>query len=134
MLPVGSTPFGERSVVGLSGGWAKGDRISGRLVGPGADWVVIGPDGYAAIDVRTQIRTDDGADLYLHYSGSLEMNEAIVAASTSGGATDYGDQYWYTHVRIESGAEQYQWVNRTLFIGQGRYASDGVEYEVYRLP
>ena len=44
-----------------------------------------------------------------------------------------GDNYWFTHVRLESGAPTYQWVNRTLFIGQGRAVTDGIEYEVYRL-
>ena len=49
-----------------------------RLVGPAADWTVLGTDSYAPIDVRAQIRTDDGADLYIHYNGSLEVNEAAL--------------------------------------------------------
>ena len=34
--------------------------------------------------------------------------------------------------RLESGAEEYRWVNRTLFVGRGR-GNDGIEYEVSRL-
>ena len=49
------------------------------------------------------------------------------------GETNFGAQYWYTNVRLESGAEQYQWVNRALSVGQGRMATDGIEYEIYRL-
>jgi len=131
--PVGAGPFGGRLVVTVTDGWAKGERITGRLVGPSADWVLMGADGYAQIDVRTQLRTDDGADLYLNYTGSLEMNEAVMAAVQGEGETAFSDQYWFTHLRIESGAEQYQWVNRTLFVGQGRMVSDGIEYEIYRL-
>lgn len=132
-FPVGEGPFGVRLVVAVTGGWARGERITGRLVGPSADWVVVGSDGYGQIDVRTQLRTDDGADLFLHYTGSLEMNEALMSASTRQGETAHDDQYWYMHLRIESGAAQYQWVNRTLFVGHGRLTSDGPEYEVYRL-
>jgi hypothetical protein len=95
--------------------------------------VIVGADGYAQIDVRAQLRTDDGADLYIHYTGSLEMNDAVMSAVQADGDTVFGDQYWWTHVRIESGAERYDWVNRTLFIGQGRIATDGIEYEIYRL-
>ena len=51
--------------------------------------------------------------------GSLEMNEAVMAAAAGDGETNIGAQYWYTHVGLESGAEQYQWVNRALFVGQG---------------
>jgi hypothetical protein len=126
-------PFGDRTVVEVKDGWAKGDRITGRIVGPGADWLIVGPDGYGHLDVRGQIRTDDGANLFIHYSGSVHITEAAAAALFSDGETNFGDQYFYTHVRIETGAEQYAWVNRTIFIGQGRVATDGVEYEVYRL-
>jgi hypothetical protein len=126
-------PFGDRAVAEVKEGWAKGDRINGRIVGPGADWLISGPDGYANLDVRGQIRTDDGANLYIHYTGSVAVTEAAAAALFSDGETSFGDHYFYTHVRIESGAEQYAWVNRTMFVGHGRVATDGVEYEVYRL-
>ena len=95
--------------------------------------MLVGSDGYAQIDVRTQLRTDDGVDLYLHYTGSLEMNDAVMTAVANGGETAFDEQYWYTHLRIESDAEQYRWVNRTLFVGQGRKTPDGVGYEIYRM-
>ena len=65
--------------------------------------------------------------------GSLEMNEAVMAAAAGDGETNIGAQYWYTHVGLESGAEQYQWVNRALFVGQGRKATGGTEHEIYCL-
>jgi hypothetical protein len=130
---IGRGPLGSRSVGTVGAGWVKGDRLNGRLVGPGADWALAGADGYVQIDVRAQIRTDDGADIYLAYTGSLELTEAALTALLSDGETAYGDSYWFTHVRLESGAERYQWVNRTMFVGDGRATTDGVEYEVYRL-
>ena len=130
---MGGGPFGARAVGTVGDGWVKGDRISGRLVGPAADWAIIGSDGYAQIDVRAQIRTDDGADVYIHYNGSLELNEAAMTALLSDGETSFGHNYWFTHVRLESGAERYQWVNRTMFVGHGRTVADGIEYEIYRL-
>ena len=130
---IGGAPAGGRTVGTVGEGWVKGDRINGTLVGPGADWALLGADGYVQIDVRAQIRTDDGALLYLRYEGSLELNEASMGALLSDGETGFGDSYWFTHVRIESGAEQYQWVNRTMFVGQGRAVPDGIEYEIYRL-
>ena len=57
----------------------------------------------------------------------------MVTAVLGDGETSFGDRYFCTHVRLESGAEQYLWVNRTLFLGHGRIAADGVEYEIYRL-
>lgn len=130
---MGGGPTGARAVASVVGGSVEGERISGELVGPGADWVVMGADGYAQIDVRTQIRTTDGADLYLAYNGSLELNEVATAALFSDGASEYGDNEWFVHARLEAGAERYLWVNRTLFVGHGRAVSDGVEYRVHRL-
>jgi hypothetical protein len=132
-LMVNGGPFGARTVICVTGGWAKGDRINGQIVGSGADWALLGADGYAQLDVRGQIRTDDGADLFIHYTGSLELNEAAATAAFSDAETSYADQYFRTHVRLESGAEQYAWVNRALFVGEGRLTSNGVEYEIYRL-
>jgi hypothetical protein len=85
------------------------------------------------IDVQAQIRTEDAPNLYIHDTGSLELNEAVMAAAAGDGETHFGAQYWYTHVRRESGAEQYQWVNRALFVGQGRMATDGIDQELYPL-
>ena len=40
----------------------KGDRLSGEMLGAAAaDWVTVGPDGMATLDIRETIRTDDGA-------------------------------------------------------------------------
>lgn len=130
--PVGRGPFGQRVVAAVDGGWVTGERINGVIVGPGADWAVLGDDRFFQIDVRAQIRTDDGAVLLLTYTGSLELNEPVQAA-LSGGETRFEDHYYRTHVRLESGDEGYAWVNRTLFVGRGRILPDGVVYEVYRV-
>jgi hypothetical protein len=131
-LTVGAGPFGRRVVAAVGSGVVTGDRINGVIVGPGADWAVLGSDGYFQIDVRAQIKTNDGAVLLLTYTGSLELNERVTAA-LAGGETRFEDQYCRTHVRMESGDARYSWVNRTLFIGQGRLVPDGVVYDIARV-
>ena len=131
-LFVGAGPFGTRAVASVTGGWARGDRITGSVVGAGADWVLIGADGFSRVDVRVQIQTDDGAVLYLAYTGLLELNEAVQAA-LAGGETGFDDQYFRTTPTIETGHPDYAWVNTTVFVGRGRIAAGGVEYEVYRV-
>jgi hypothetical protein len=133
-LTVGAGPFGARTIVSVAGGWVKGDRISGTLVGAGGDWVLIGPDGFGRLDVRAQIQTDDGAVLYLTYPGILEMNAKVGAAlaGTSQG-TDFTDHYFRTTPRLETGDLRYAWVNQTIFVGRGRLGPGSVVYEVYRV-
>lgn len=131
-LAIGAGPFGQRVVAAATSGRAKGARINGDIVGPGADWAVFGTDRYAQIDVRLQIRTDDGAVLLMTYTGSLELNKAASSA-LAGGETAFDDHYFRIHARIESGEERYAWVNRTLFVGEGRLVPDGVEFVMYRV-
>ena len=131
-LVPGPGPLGMRFVAPVTGGWARGERINGSVVGAGADWALIGPDGFNRLDVRVQIQTDDGAVLYVAYTGLLEMNEAVQAA-LGGAATQFDDQYFRTTPRIETGHPDYAWVNTTLFVGRGRLVEGGVEYEVYRV-
>ncbi|MEL6387339.1 MAG: DUF3237 domain-containing protein [Pseudomonadota bacterium] len=131
-VPVGAGPIGTRMIYTVTGGEVTGDRIRGKLLS-GGEWALIGPDGFLRVDVRAQIETHDNAFLYVQYTGLLEMNDAFMGAAESGGGTEFGDQYFYTNPRIETGDERYGWVNTTFFVGEGRaLAGGGVEYRIWR--
>jgi len=131
-LPVGAVPTGTRMAYQVTGGEVVGDRLRGKVIG-GGEWALIGPDGFLRPDVRVQVETHDGAALYMQYTGLLDMNPAVQQATSGGGETSFGDQYFYTNPRIETGDERYSWVNTTFFIGEGRiYPGSGVEYRVWR--
>ena len=131
-LDIGSGPIGTRMYFDVTGGEIVGERLHGKLLG-GGEWALIGPDGYLRIDVRLQAETHDGAHLYIQYVGLLEMNEKFQAALASGSGTDYGDQYFFTNPRIETGDERYAWLNTTFFVGEGHALPGlGVEYRVSR--
>jgi hypothetical protein len=131
-LMVGPGPFGTRVVATVTGGWCKGERLNGRFAGAAGDWLLVGTDGFARLDVRGQLVTDDGAAIFLSYNGLLERNPRVVAAA-GGGETQFEDQYFRTLVRMETGAPAYAWVNTSLFVGRGRIAPGGVEYELFRV-
>ena len=85
---IGTGGFGNRVVGAVGGGTVTGPRLNGTLVGPGADWALLGGDGYGRVDVRMQIRTHDGAIVYVQYVGLLEMNERSSAAMVDRSAGD----------------------------------------------
>jgi hypothetical protein len=135
-LLVGDGPFGNRMFFDVISGELDGPRIKGKFAGAGGDWALVGADGFARLDVRAQIETDDGALVYLCFHGLLEMNEKVMSAIGSGGdvETDYDDQYFRTSPRFETGDSRYAWLNQSLFVGEGRiYPGFGVQYQVYRL-
>ncbi|HVQ57715.1 MAG TPA: DUF3237 domain-containing protein [Solirubrobacterales bacterium] len=133
-IPVGDGPFGNRRIREVTGGEVTGERISGKVGSGGADWVLVGPDGWGRLDVRLTILTDDGASIYVQYFGVIEYNDAVHAANAGERSSEYSDQYFRTAPRLETGDERYAWVNRTLFVGEGRlHPGPVVEYRVHRV-
>jgi Protein of unknown function (DUF3237) len=132
---VGAGPFGNRQVATVTGGEVSGNRLKGSLVGAGADWLLVGQDGFGRVDVRATIQTVDGAHIYAQYLGLLELTPAVLAIMGGGGApTAFGDQYFVTNPRLETGDERYSWVNQTMFVAEGRILpGPRVEYRVYRV-
>lgn len=131
-LPIGPGPIGTRMYYEVTGGELSGERLRGSVLG-GGEWALIGPDGFLRIDVRLQLRTHDGAHLYVQYRGLLEMNDAVLGSLATGAGTAYGDQYFFTNPRLETGDARYAWVNTTFFVGEGHVLPGlGVEYRVWR--
>jgi len=131
-LPIGPGPIGTRMYYEIIGGDLRGDRLRGKLLG-GGEWALIGPDGFLRVDVRAQVETEDGALLYLQYVGLLGMNDAVQNAVATGTATGFGDQYFFTNPRFETGDPRYAWLNTTFFVGEGHMIEGlGVEYRVWR--
>ena len=75
--------FGDADVIGDIG---KGTRSigggPGRVEGPQikgtvelTDWVLTRADGAGEVDVRGTIHTDDGANIYIYYTGILDMSK-----------------------------------------------------------
>lgn len=131
-VPIGAGPIGTRMYYDVVSGEVSGERLRGRVLG-GGEWALIGPDGFLRVDVRVQVETHDGAFIYVQYVGLLGVNEAVQRALATGSGTAYGDQYFFTNPRMETGDPRYAWVNTTFFIGEGRALPGlGVEYRVWR--
>ena len=114
---IANGPAGTRVTVAVESGTFEGRRLRGTVVGPGGDWAVVRTDGTLKLDVRVLLRTDDGADIYMTYSG----------IGLDGGAR------LRTAPLFETGDERYAWLNAIQAVGTG--SSDGkvVDYQVYAL-
>jgi hypothetical protein len=131
-VPIGAGPIGTRMYYDVTGGEVVGERLRGKVLG-GGEWALIGPDGFLRVDVRAQVETHDGAYIYVQYLGLLGMNDAVQRAIETQGGTAYGDQYFYTNPRMETGDPRYAWVNTTFFIGEGHIVPGlAVEYRIWR--
>jgi len=133
-LPVGAAPYGTRLVVEVTGGSFEGKRLKGTILTGGADWLLVGPDGYGRLDVRLTLHTHDGASIYVQYFGLIEYTDAAHAANAGERSSEWHEHYFRTCPRLETGDPRYEWVNRTLFVAQGRlHPGPVVEYQVFRV-
>jgi hypothetical protein len=129
--PVGEGPHGNRLIVEVTGGQFEGSRLKGRILSGGGDWLVIDREGFGHLDVRATFLTDDGAYIYVQYYGVTQLTEAAAAALAGKGQTEFGDAYFFSQPRFETGDPRYAWLNHTMAVGQGRLRPNRVEYQVF---
>lgn len=130
---VGPGPYGTRLVAGVGGGTFHGPQLMGKILPGGGDYIIADKDGVWRLDVRLVLETDDGAFIYLQYSGVLVMNDKVKAARAEGRAMEFGEVYFMIQPKFETGHERYLWLNNVVAAGEGRIIPGLVEYSIYAL-
>lgn len=139
-LAVGASPWRNRRVSDIAGGTFRGPRLSGAVRRSGADWSEGGraADGgvATAIDVRSLWQSDDGALIYVTYSGRLVIPSGVVEAFRDPlalAALDPSAYYFRICPMFETAADDYRWLNEIVAVGMGRRTADGVVYRVFQV-
>ncbi len=116
-MPTG--PPGTRSIVTVSSAHLVGPPITAEMIAGTAasDWLTVRSDRTAQLDVRLTLRTDDGADLFVHEHGLAR--------------TDDGTTTIRTPPRVETGDQSDARSNDTFCIGIGERTRDRVRYEPF---
>jgi len=122
---VGAIAQGARSIGSVSGRF-EGPGIKGTI--KAADWFLTRSDGIGEADVRGTMRTDDGALIYMRYTGLLDLRPF-------GGATTSGNCQVRTAVRFETGAERYRELNcvQAIGVGEVNFATGNIKYNIYAI-
>lgn len=132
-VDIGAVPSGTRRIFDVKGGSLEGPRLKGRLLPSGGDWLLIGSDGVGRLDVRGTFETEDGAHIYVQYFGVLVINDAVTRALTQGQETQYGETFFMTQPRFETGHPSYAWLNSVVAVAEGRVLPGAVEYRVFQV-
>lgn len=118
------------------GGWAKGPKISGTFIAPGADWLRVMPSGILRLDVRATLKTDDGALIFISYNGVIQHSAESAERLGKGELLTTKDiPYFITAPTFQTSSEKYAWLNGVqainkvveVKIGEGGY----VKYDVF---
>jgi hypothetical protein len=124
-------------IVNVTGGWVKGPRISGKIIGPAGDWLRALPTGGRRIDARLTIVTDDNQLIYTSYNGIIKHSDASAEKAARGEVVRPADGvYFVAAPTYHTSSERYAWINDIQAIAlmtevkpsaPGRY----VKYDVF---
>jgi hypothetical protein len=116
----GGGAVGNRQIVPVIGGTFEGPKLKGRVIPPGADWLVRVNDTLRILDIRTLLLTDDEQRIYLTYRGVL-----------------YTPPGQPRHQRVlmmfETASEKYAWLQNMVAVGVGYTVSQRVPYHVFQI-
>jgi Protein of unknown function (DUF3237) len=108
-LDVGSTPGGTLTMFPVVGGSFEGERLRGKVLAGGGDWVSVRSDGTFTLDLRVTLETDDGGLIHMTFTG----------------VRDDANHYFRTAPRFETAAPKYAFLNRLLAVGIGEIRPEG---------
>lgn len=128
---LGSCPTGTRRIIPIVGGTVSGPLINGRILDVGADWQTVTANGVAELDARYGIETHDGAMIEVVSRGIRHASTEVAARIAAGEEVPTSQYYMRTAIRLDSGHEDYAWVNRSLFLAEGGKVGSTVRLSVY---
>ena len=109
---VGAGPRGARLTFPIVGGSFEGDRLRGKVLPGGGDWVLKRPDGVLELDLRVTLETDDGALVHMTFDGIRDDSAK-------------GAPFFRTLPRFETADTRYSFLNRLLAVGAGEIGPEG---------
>jgi Protein of unknown function (DUF3237) len=132
-IAVGETAQGLRRVVPITGGTIRGARLEGTILNAGADFQVIGPDGFTRLEARYVARLADGTMLYVENCGVRFGPPELMARIIRGEPVDPTQVYFRSTPRFETAQPAYQWLTRPLFIASGVRHPARVDLSVFEV-
>ena len=133
-IDIGMTPNGHRMILMAKSGTFEGPRIKGQVIS-GGDWAMVRADNSGAIDVRLNLRTDDGALILMTYFGRMvaspENFEYALDFSKPDDPEGANRYYFRTNPLFETGDARYAWLNYVVSVGKGRTGDNGVIYDIF---
>ena len=130
---IGETPEGKRTIAPVSGGTFEGERLNGRVLAGGADWVRFRADGTMMIDVRLTLNTNDDAQIYLSYRGRFIGAAGAMAKLAQGETLAPGTYSLVIVAKFECGDERYAWLNDVIAVGTGEQSGFNPIYTIYKI-
>ena len=119
-IELGPGPKGVRLIGDVVSVEVDSDRVKASLAtNDAADWLTVSDNGtLGCLDVRFTLKTDDGAYIYVEYSGRAEMETGRIATAPP----------------FQTSHEKYLWLNRVQAVAAGLVDDTGLlTYSLYEV-
>lgn len=129
-VPSFPVPTGTRLLFSATGGRVDGPGLSGTVVPGSADWLLVGDDLTARVDVRAVIRTDDGAHIQMTSTGRVVLGPHA-ARFLAGEEVKASEAYVRTSPLFDTADPRYSRLNSLVTLGFCDISLAHVRYRVY---
>lgn len=130
---IGATPGGRLHIDLIGAGKFEGPRLKGELLPGGLDMKTLRADSSLRPNVRLVLRTDDGALIFMHYTGVRHGSPEVMARIAAGEVVPPSEYYLRNTPYFETSAPKYDWLNRIVAVGMGRRMADHAAYDVFEI-
>lgn len=128
---VGDVPTGYfRRISAISGGTFEGERLRGKVLPGGGDWLIRRQDNVMHMDVRALLEVEGGALIYMTYTGRLVLQPGMTLPPAP---EDARKLYFRSAVQFETATAELAWLNNIVAIGVGHFLPSGPAYDVFEL-
>ena len=112
-------PRGMRRLVPITGGEARGDGWTARVLPGGTDFQLIVSDTLSELDARYGLETDAGDLIYVQNHAVRSAPAEVMAALLRGEPVDPAQVYFRCHPRFETASKALGWITDRMFVGVG---------------
>jgi hypothetical protein len=131
---LGTTKYGVRRIINITGGTVAGPKIKGKVLRGGADWQTVREDGTADLVAKYSLMTDDGAIIFVENTGIRTAPKEVLARLAKGEDVPPSEYYMRTSAKMEVEAgSKYDWLNKSVIISTGMRRANSVVIHFYRV-
>ena len=128
---VGHTVHGQRRLIPILGGTARGTGWTARVLPGGADYQLIVSPRLAELDARYVLETDAGDLIYVQNRALRAAAPEITARLLRGDPVDPALVYFRCCPSFETASPALGWIAERLFIGSGVRRPERVEMQFF---
>jgi Protein of unknown function (DUF3237) len=126
-----ATALGTRLTYVIRDGRFDGSAIAGDVLPGGGDWVLLGSDRVARLDVRATLRTDDGVLIHLTNTGRIQMNPEVEQRFAAGELIRHHELYARSSPLFDTDDDRYRWLTALHTVAINEVALSAVHYRVF---